>query len=262
MALLEVHDITKTFGGLVAVDGMSLTVDAGAITALIGPNGAGKTTTFNCITGLLAPDTGQVLLDGQDLSGLEVHERANAGLGRTFQRLEVFAGMTVFENCQVAAEVALPGHIFAKVLALRDRPNRKVVEQVQSALELVGIDHLADVLAGELSTGVLRRVELARALCTRPLVLLLDEPASGLDDDETRALEQVLRTITAEGIGILLVEHDVDLVLRVARWIHVMDFGEPVMDGPPDEVRRDPRVQAVYLGVDEGHLLDDVVEAT
>ncbi|HEX9765935.1 MAG TPA: ABC transporter ATP-binding protein [Nitriliruptorales bacterium] len=259
MVLLDVREITKTFGGLVAVNDMSLTVEPGSITALIGPNGAGKTTLFNCITGLLRPDTGSVTLDGTDLSRLDVHERARSGLGRTFQRLEVFTGMTVFENCLVAAEAAHPGKVFRDIGRLRHRPDRRVVETVTSMLGLVGVDHLGDTLAGELSTGTLRQVELARALCTDPRVLLLDEPASGLDHDETVAFEEVLREIAGSGIGILLVEHDVELVLRVADWIHVMDFGESVMDGPPGVVRGDPRVQAVYLGVDEEHVLDDVV---
>lgn len=250
MMLLEVIDVTKQFGGLVAVDQMSLTVEDSTITALIGPNGAGKTTLFNCITGLLQPDGGRILLRGRDLSGLEVHERARAGLGRTFQRLEVFTGMTVFDNCLVAAEAAHPAKVFRDVGRLRHRPREEVVSRVTDVLALVGIDHVAGSLAGELSTGLLRRVELARALCTEPSVLLLDEPVSGLDDEETTALEVVLRAVADTGVGILLVEHDVDLVMRVADWVHVMDFGTHVTAGPPDVVREDSVVQDVYLGVD------------
>lgn len=251
MTTLEARQIVKRFGGLVAVDHMDLTVESGRITALIGPNGAGKTTIFNCLTGLLPMDEGEVHLDGRRLNALDIHERARAGLGRTFQRLEVFTGMTVRENLQVAAEVAIPGSVFLGLFRVRHETDPRVAERVDEVLTLTGLGEFADEVAGDLSTGILRRVELARALCTGPTILLLDEPASGLDTSETEEVEGVLRTIAGSGVGILLVEHDVELVMDVSDHVYVMDFGEPLADGPPEVVADDPKVKAAYLGVDQ-----------
>ncbi len=257
MSLLEVRDVVKRFGGLVAVDHMGLTVEAGRVNALIGPNGAGKTTLFNCITGLLELDDGEVVLDGRHLSRHDVHERARAGLGRTFQRLEVFTGMTVRDNLQVAAEVAVPGSVFRGLFRLRHRPEQAVGARVEEVLEQTGLEPFANEVAGNLPTGTLRRVELARALCTGPKVLLLDEPASGLDESETAAFKRVLRAVAAAATGVLLVEHDVDLVMDVSDHVFVMDFGKSVADGPPRAVADDPAVKAAYLGVDEGRARAD-----
>ena len=239
--VLEVDQITKRFGGLTAVDAVSLRVLPGQVTSLIGPNGAGKTTLFNCLTGVHAPTSGRVLLDGRDISSLPMHRRAQLGVGRTFQRLEVFAGMTVEDNLLVAAESVdrLRGH--------RGGSARAVTEQV---LETVGLTSLRRTVAGELSTGTLRLVELGRALCVQPSVLLLDEPGSGLDSHESEALEEILRDIVASGIGILLVEHDVDLVMAISTTIYVVDFGKLIASGTPEEISRSDEVRRAYLGVD------------
>ena len=239
---LDVQSLTKQFGGLTAVDDVSLTVVPGQVTSLIGPNGAGKTTLFNCLTGVLPPTSGRVILDGRDITSVPMHRRPQLGVGRTFQRLEVFAGMTVENNLLVAAE-SVERH-----RARRGRGSaRELTEQV---LDTVGLTELRSTVAGELSTGTLRLVELGRALCTSPSVLLLDEPGSGLDSHESDALEHILRGIVDTGIGILLVEHDVDLVMAISETIYVMDFGQLIASGTPTEISQSPEVRQAYLGVD------------
>ncbi len=227
------HDVRVSFGGNTILDGVSLDAPDGAVTALIGPNGAGKTTLFNVITGVLGPRAGRVVLDGVDVSGLGVHRRVRAGLGRTFQRLELFGTLTVAENLQVAAS-RLP------------RTERRGA--VTEMIERVGLGPVADVRSGSLPTGTGRVIELARALLGRPTTLLLDEPASGQNPEETRRFSELLHRLAAEGLAILLVEHDMDLVMGTAGHIHVLDFGHVIASGPPATIRTDPAVLAAYLG--------------
>jgi len=245
--LLEVRDATVRFGGLVAVREVSLALDPGEVVGLIGPNGAGKTTLLDVLSGFSVPQEGTVHLDGADVTGWGPERRARAGVARTFQRLELFRHMTVSENLQVGAEASFGEADFVADLAGRTRRGRAagVAERMLSRL---GLEDVAGRWADEVPLGIGRLVELGRALCTSPRFLLLDEPASGLDEAETARLAGALSGLAAEGLGVLLVEHDVDLVMEVCDRVEVMDFGRLIARGAPADVKRDPAVRAAYLG--------------
>ena len=233
--MLRVEEVTVTFGGLRALDSVDLEVSGGTVTGLIGPNGAGKTTMFNVITGLQRPDHGTVVLDGRDITGEGPRQRARLGLGRTFQRLELFGSLSARDNVLVALESR----------GLTGRKGRQVADDL---LKRVGLGAVADRHADVLPTGMARVLELARALACEPKALLLDEPSSGLDNAEGDRVGELLAELAGLGMAILLVEHDMDLVMRICSRIFVLDFGRLIASGTPSEVRADREVQAAYLG--------------
>jgi branched-chain amino acid transport system ATP-binding protein len=235
---LAVEEVSVRFGGLQALDGVTLEVAAGEVHGLIGPNGAGKTTLFNVITGLQRPTRGRVLLGSSEVTGFRPHARARLGLGRTFQRLELFGTLSARENVQMAAEVQQ--HKLTS--------GRTPAEEAEHQLARVGILEVADEPSDSLPTGLARLVEMARALATSPSVLLLDEPSSGLNAEETHGVGQVLQQLASEGMGVLLVEHDMALVMTICSRVDVLDNGRVVARGDPATVQADPVVQEAYLG--------------
>ena len=238
MSLLEARGVSVRFGGHTALHVVDLDAAAGAVTGLIGPNGAGKTTLFNAVTGLQPIDGGRVSLDGVDLHRLKPHQRARQGIARTFQRLEVFGSLTVRENVLIGAE-------------LRKSWGHGAIDPAHDAdglLERLGLVEYAGERADTLPTGHARMVELGRALATRPRVLLLDEPASGLDDTETEEFGALLRQLATAGLSILMVEHDVPLVMKVCSQIYVLDFGQIIAAGTPAEIQQNESVLNAYLG--------------
>ena len=246
---LEVEGLSVRYGGLQAVHGVSLDAPAGRLTGLIGPNGAGKTTTFNALCGLVRPSAGVIRLFGADVSHLSPPARAQRGLGRTFQRMELFDSLTVEENVALGREAHLAGSRPLRHLLSPRAERSEVAAATEEAIELCGLEALAKRRAGAISTGQRRLVELARAIAGQFGILLLDEPSSGLDATETRRFGEILRAIIdRRGTGILLVEHDMALVMDVCEYLYVIDFGEPIFEGTAAEVRRSEVVRAAYLG--------------
>ncbi len=242
--MLAIEEVTVRFGGKRVLSDVSIDVERGRIAGLIGPNGAGKTTLFNVISGLLAPASGRVVLDGRDLSALSTFRRARLGIGRTFQRLELFSDLTVGDNLRVAGEIR---NSWDPPWARRDRMDP--VDEARRVMGVLGLSDLADVNVALVPTGQARVVELGRAMMTRPKVLLLDEPASGQTEVETRAFGGVLSRLVADtGMTILLVEHDMSLVMDVCNHITVLDFGTVIASAPPEQIRADPAVVEAYLG--------------
>ena len=262
-ALLTVAELTMKFGGLTAVGGVSFAVSEGEITALIGPNGAGKTTVFNCITGFYRPTSGKLTLSNPDgdfeLAGMAGHEiTRRAHVARTFQNIRLFQGMTVLENLLVAQHNTVMPNVARGLLAVFGLGGYRALEA--DALELarqwldkVGLTARADEPAGSLPYGAQRRLEIARAMCTQPRLLCLDEPAAGLNPRESEELSVLLRQIRADGCSILLIEHDMGVVMRISDHVVVLDHGKKISDGSPEHIRNDAHVIAAYLGEgDEG----------
>jgi branched-chain amino acid transport system ATP-binding protein len=260
MSALSTQGLGIDFGGVRAVDDVSLTVNPGEIFAIIGPNGAGKTTLFNMISGLYQAPRGRVMLLGQDVTNLPAHVLAARGLSRTFQNLQMFFRMTALENVMVGCHLHENRNVFAHIFRLpsvviQNRASRRRAEEL---LTLVGLSKLGNRAAGELPYGALKRLEIARALASEPKVLLLDEPAAGCNAVETEEVDAVIQTIAARGITVVLVEHDMRLVMKISNRIHVLDQGRTLAEGSAQEVRANPAVIAAYLGA---HASGEVADA-
>lgn len=253
-APLEVQDLHKRFGGVVAVDGVSFSIDRGTITGLIGPNGAGKSTTFNLITGVNAPDSGRVTFEGSDITGLNPYQVANQGLVRTFQIAREFSEMTVLENMLLAFDDQLGESLWRSVMPLTRgnviEQEHEYLERVWNTLELFEIDHLAHEEAGNLSGGQRKLLELSRALLTDPEMLLLDEPMAGVNPSLEKKLLERIHDLRAEGYTFLLVEHDMDIIMEHCDHVIVMHQGDVLSEGTPAEIQSDERVIEAYLGGD------------
>jgi branched-chain amino acid transport system ATP-binding protein len=249
MSLLVAEGITKRFSGITALDEVSLDVDEGEAVGLIGPNGAGKTTFFNCLLGLLRPDAGRVVFGGADITRVPVYRRARLGFARTFQRVELFAGMTVRDHLLVAERARLGTGRFWKDVVNLSKPSAEENARTDRTLALLGLDDVGESPVEALTLGRARLVEVGRALMTEPKLLLLDEPSSGLDAGETEALADTLRDVQRErGTAVLLVEHDVEFVRTFSSRMFVLDFGNLIASGPTTEVLADDAVRRAYLG--------------
>jgi branched-chain amino acid transport system ATP-binding protein len=263
MILLSTDRVSISFGAVHAVDMLSLEVEEGLVFSIIGPNGAGKTTLFNIISGLYLPDEGRILFAGEDVTGMAPEHLARRGLSRTFQNLQIFFRMTALENVMVGRHRHEASGLIADLLHLPAvlRQNRRTRDEALAALQRVGLAAMADRPAGGMSYGGLKRLEIARALASEPKVLLLDEPAAGLDTAESRHLGERLRAIVDAGTTVLLVDHDMDLVLNVCDLVHVIEGGRHIASGSPDEIRSHDRVAAAYLGIDPAESAGEGVRA-
>ena len=252
MSLLEVEGVRRSFGGLVAVDQVTFEVKAGQIKSIIGPNGAGKTTLFNLISGVIKPEAGRVAFQGKTISGLPPYRIARAGVSRTFQNPSLFLKMSALENVMVGRHVRTGAGFLGCGLRLPGQraEERAIRRDSLARLEFVGLAALAERPAGSLAFGQLRMLELARALTTEPLLLLLDEPASGLNTREKEGLGELIGKIRDHGVTVLLVEHDISMVMEISNEILVLHHGKAIAEGTPAMVQNDPEVIAVYLGVD------------
>ena len=249
--MLTINNLSKSFGGVHAVQDVSFTVKEGHIHSVIGPNGAGKTTLFNLITGVYTPTKGEILLNGENVAAMPPDALARRGMSRTFQNLQVCMNMTAIDNVMVGAHLRLNQNLFASMLRLPSvrRADAACRDEAASLMEFVGVGRHVDDEAGQMSYGALKRLEIARALAAKPKVLLLDEPAAGLNHTETGEIEALIRKVAQSGVTVVLVEHDMKLVMNLSDHILVLDYGKKLAEGTAAEVRANPDVVAAYLGV-------------
>ena len=251
--LLEIKNVSKFFAGLVAIDNLSMKVKKGQIYGIIGPNGAGKTTLFNCITGIYTPEEGQILWKGKEIKGTAPHEIANLGILRTFQTIRLFKEMSVAENIMSGRHIKSKQRWYNGIIHTPAyfKDEREQWEKVGELMEFFKLSEYATYPAGDLSYGVQRRIEMARALAADPELLILDEPAAGLNENETLELAQTIREIQKKGVTVMMIEHDMEMVMSLTEYITVINFGAKISEGTPSQVQNDPVVVEAYIGIED-----------